>query len=55
MKTPLPRRLHALLGRLPEPPRALRLARLLIPLCIAVGLIAEPALRWFLRSIGAGA
>lgn len=55
MNTPLSRRLETLAGRLPEPPRALRLARLLIPLCLTIGLLAEPVLRWFLRVIGAGA
>ncbi len=39
----------------PEPPRALRLARMLIPLAIITGLAVEPMLRWLLRNIGAGA
>lgn len=33
---------------LPEPKRALRLARLLIPLSLFVGGAAEPVLRWLL-------
>ena len=41
----------SLARHLPEPLRALRLARLLIPLSIFFGLAAEPALRWFLRSL----
>jgi hypothetical protein len=43
---------HAAFARLarflPEPVRALRLARLLIPLSLFVGLAAEPFLRWLL-------
>ena len=38
---------------LPEPARALRLARLLIPLCILVGLTAEPLLRWLVPILSA--
>lgn len=34
--------------RLPEPARMLRLARLLIPLCLLVGLGAEPFLHWLI-------
>ncbi len=39
----------ATLARLvPEPTRALRLARLLIPISLFVGGAAEPVLRWLL-------
>ena len=39
----------SLARHLPEPARALRLARLLIPLSLLAGLAAEPVLRWLLR------
>lgn len=48
-------RLAELAAQLPDPARALRLARYLIPLSIVTGLVTEPLLRWFLRLIGAGA
>jgi hypothetical protein len=54
-KLPLRSRLAASMGRLPTPERALRLARLLIPLSLLTGLLAEPLLRWLLRALGAGA
>ncbi|MBC8012439.1 MAG: hypothetical protein H7067_20340 [Burkholderiales bacterium] len=52
MKTPqhaaLRVRFDRLVARLPEPAQALRLARLLIPLCLVVGLLAAPVARWLL-------
>ena len=47
--------LDELSAQLPDPARALRLARFLIPVCIVTGLVTEPLLRWVLRLIGAGA
>jgi hypothetical protein len=47
-------RYPTLVRNLPEPARALRIARLLIPMCIFVGLVTEPALLWlvsFLSSL----
>jgi hypothetical protein len=44
----------ALARQIPEPARALRLARLLVPLCVLVGLAAEPTILWlvsFLSSL----
>jgi hypothetical protein len=42
-----------LIRNLPEPARALRLARLLIPMCVFVGLTAEPFLQWFISVLSA--
>lgn len=48
------RLLHVPLTRqIPEPARALRLARLLIPLCVFVGLFAEPFARWLVSFLSA--
>jgi|GEM_PF-4281221 hypothetical protein len=44
---------HALIRQLPEPARALRIARLLIPLCILGGLLAEPFLHWLVPILSA--
>lgn len=38
---------------LPEPARALRLARLLIPLCLFAGIVLEPLYHWTLTRLGA--
>lgn len=43
----------ARLRQLPEPARALRLARLMIPLCILVGLTAEPFAQWLISFLSA--
>ncbi len=49
MKTPdIPVLLARFEAALPEPERALRLARWLIPACLVVGLVAEPLLLWLL-------
>lgn len=40
--------LSRLVRFLPEPPRALRLARLLIPLSIFTGIVLEPLYHWAL-------
>lgn len=45
--------LATLKSRLPEPARALRLGRLCIPLCIVVGLTAEPVLQWLVSFLSA--
>ncbi len=45
--------LPTLARQIPEPARALRLARLLIPLCIFVGLTAEPFLQWVIPVLSA--
>ncbi len=48
------RLLHVPLARqIPEPARALRLARMLIPLCVFVGLFAEPFARWLVSFLSA--
>ena len=39
--------------QMPEPARALRLARLLIPLCILTGLVTEPLLQWLIPALSA--
>lgn len=46
-------RYPTLLRNLPEPARALRLARLLIPLCVFTGLVTEPLLRWLIPVLSA--
>lgn len=38
---------------LPEPARALHLARLLIPLCLFAGIVVEPLYRWVFTKLGA--
>lgn len=53
MKTPDARPAFVRNLHLPEPARALRLARLLIPLCIFVGLTAEPILEWLIPVLSA--
>lgn len=52
MKLRLPDR-ETLAKQLPEPARALRIARLLIPLCIFVGLAAEPVAQWLVSFLSA--
>lgn len=42
-----------LVRNLPEPARALRLARLLIPLSLFVGITAEPVIRWLIPVLSA--
>ena len=53
MKTPESSAFPTLRHRLPEPARMLRLGRLLIPLCILVGLLAEPVLHWLIPILSA--
>ena len=46
-------RYPTLARQMPEPARALRLARILIPLCILTGLVTEPLLHWLIPALSA--